>query len=109
MGRIITNRKLETELEKEGRSKFMKRFWKYIRPYLSAFIIGPLLMIVEVIGEVLLPKLMANIINVGAANHDVPYIIGMGIFMIASAFLMMVGGLAALILRPRRQSAFQRI
>ena len=28
---------------------------KYITPYLSAFILGPIFMIVEVIGEVLLP------------------------------------------------------
>ncbi len=71
----------------------MKRFWKYIKPYLGAFVFGPILMIVEVIGEVLLPKLMANIINIGAASHNVPYIIGMGIAMIASAFLMMAGGI----------------
>ena len=30
----------------------MKRYWKYVKPYLPAFIIGPLLMIVEeVYGE----------------------------------------------------------
>ncbi len=71
----------------------MKRYWKYVKPYLSAFILGPLFMIVEVIGEVILPKLMANIINVGAANHDVPYIVGMGGAMVATAFLMMAGGI----------------
>lgn len=71
----------------------MKRYWKYVKPYLAAFIIGPLLMIVEVIGEVMLPKLMANIINVGAAQHNVPYIIGMGAAMIVTAFLMMAGGI----------------
>lgn len=71
----------------------MKRYWKYIRPYLSAFIIGPLLMIVEVIGEVLLPKFMANIINTGAANRDIPYIISMGIIMVITALLMMAGGI----------------
>ena len=70
----------------------MKRYWKYIKPYLPAFIIGPILMIVEVIGEVVLPKFMANIINIGAANHDVPYIISMGIVMVITALLMMAGG-----------------
>lgn len=70
----------------------MKRYWKYIKPYLSAFIIGPILMIVEVVGEVLLPKLMANIINIGAANHDVPYIISMGAVMVLTALFMMAGG-----------------
>lgn len=71
----------------------MKRYWKYIKPYLPAFICGSLLMIVEVIGEVLLPKFMANIINIGAANQDVPYIITMGIVMVVTALLMMAGGI----------------
>lgn len=70
----------------------MKRYWKYIKPYLPAFIIGPLMMIVEVIGEVALPKLMANIINVGVANGSVGYITGTGALMILVALLMMAGG-----------------
>ena len=70
----------------------MKRYWKYIKPYLPAFIIGPLMMIVEVIGEVILPKLMANIINVGVANGSVGYITGTGALMILVALLMMAGG-----------------
>lgn len=70
----------------------MKRYWKYIKPYLPAFIIGPLMMIVEVIGEVVLPKLMANIINVGVANGSVGYITGTGALMILVALLMMAGG-----------------
>ncbi len=71
----------------------MKRYWKYVKPYLPAFILGPLFMIVEVVGEVVLPKLMANIINVGAAQRDVGYIVGMGIAMILTALLMMAGGI----------------
>lgn len=71
----------------------MKRYWKYMKPYLPAFILGPVLMIVEVIGEVVLPKLMANIINIGAANHDVPYIMGMGVAMLGMAALMIIGGI----------------
>lgn len=35
----------------------MTRYWKYIKPYLPAFIIGPMLMIVGVIGEVVMPWL----------------------------------------------------
>lgn len=70
----------------------MKRYWKYVKPYLPAFIIGPLMMIVEVIGEVVLPKLMANIINVGVTNGSAGYITGTGALMILVALLMMAGG-----------------
>lgn len=50
------------------------------------------MMIVEVIGEVVLPKLMANIINVGVSNGSAGYITGTGALMILVALLMMAGG-----------------
>lgn len=71
----------------------MKRYWKYIKPYLHAFILGPLLMIVEVLGEVVLPKLMSLIINHGIVEGDVPYIVKTGIMMILFALLMAAGGI----------------
>ena len=52
----------------------MKRYAKYAKPYLSAFIIGPCLMLTEVFGEIMLPKLMSMIINNGVANRDSAYI-----------------------------------
>lgn len=70
----------------------MKRYKKYILPYLSAFIIGPLLMIVEVLGEIVLPRLMSLIINNGVANHDTGYIIRIGLMMVGCAVLMALGG-----------------
>ena len=71
----------------------MRRYWKYIKPYLPAFIIGPILMIVEVIGEVVMPLLLSNIIDYGVrGNRGVAYIIMMGITMVITALLMMAGG-----------------
>lgn len=62
-------------------------------PYLSAFILGPIFMIVEVIGEVLMPKLMSMIINEGiqggAGNG---YVVTKGILMVLLALCMMLGG-----------------
>ncbi len=71
----------------------MKRYAKYVKPYWPYFILGPLLMIVEVVGEVFMPKLMANIINEGVASHDVGYILGAGAMMVLLAFIMMLGGI----------------
>ncbi len=45
----------------------MKRWLKYVKPYLPYFILGPLCMIIEVAGEVLMPKYLAQIINFGSA------------------------------------------
>lgn len=88
----------------------MKRWLKYVKPYLSYFILGPLCMIVEVIGEVLMPKFLANIIDYGASGTDIseaspvirkiyelagnqsPFIIAIMVAMILTAVLMMIGG-----------------
>ena len=50
----------------------MKRWSKYIKPYLLSFILGPLCMIVEVIGEVLMPRMLSIVINLGNAFRGVP-------------------------------------
>lgn len=70
----------------------MKRYLKYVKPYWKAFVIGPILMVTEVVGEVCLPALMAKIINVGAAGHNIPYILETGGIMLVTALLMMAGG-----------------
>lgn len=71
----------------------MKDYGKYARPYLSAFIIGPCLMITEVLGEILLPKLMSLIINYGVAERDSGYIVRTGLLMVGVAFLMALSGI----------------
>lgn len=71
----------------------MKRYKKYIRPYLGAFILGPLLMLTEVAGEIMLPKLMSLIINNGVANRDTRYIVMMGLLMVLTAVVMAAGGI----------------
>ena len=65
---------------------------KYIKPYWKYFVLGPLCMIVEVIGEILLPLLYSRILNIGVENHDVRFIILTCALMVLTAFLMMGGG-----------------
>ncbi|RGD97578.1 MULTISPECIES: ABC transporter ATP-binding protein [Clostridiaceae] len=71
----------------------MKRYKKYIIPYLSAFVIGPLMMLTEVAGEVMLPKFMSMIINNGVASRNVAYIGKMGTLMVLTVLFMAVGGI----------------
>lgn len=76
----------------------MRQYKKYVKPYMSAFILGPIFMIVEVLGEVALPKLMSIIINYGCGAAEgieargTGFIIAIGAAMIGTAFLMMLGG-----------------
>jgi len=71
----------------------VKRYSKYVKPYWSAFIFGPLLMLTEVLGEIMLPKLMSLIINNGVANRDLSYIITVGVLMILATLVMAIGGI----------------
>ena len=84
-------------------------WWKYIKPYLPYFILGPLCMIIEVIGEVLMPRFLAYIIDLGidGKTENVPgiilwlydhignaayFIVAIAVGMIMTAILMMIGG-----------------
>ena len=66
---------------------------KYIRPYLAYFILGPFCMIIEVIGEMLMPIFLATIIN-RANNGELTIESSLGIagLMILTALIMMAGG-----------------
>ncbi len=76
----------------------MKRWLKYIAPYKLYFILGPLCMIVEVLGEVIMPKLYSFIVKkaetqLTADTGFVWFVIGMAVLMIVVAVLMMLGGI----------------
>ena len=73
--------------------KQWKRYKSYILPYKSAFILGPLMMVTEVLGEILLPKFMSMIINHGVAQKDGGDILKMGLVMAITSFLMAAGGI----------------
>ncbi|MBQ5952790.1 MAG: ABC transporter ATP-binding protein [Lachnospiraceae bacterium] len=71
----------------------MKRWFKYIKPYLSWFILGPICMIIEVVGEAVMPKLLANVINAandGTLTNGIS--LGTMALMIGTALIMMAGG-----------------
>ncbi|MBQ7973246.1 MAG: ABC transporter ATP-binding protein [Lachnospiraceae bacterium] len=70
----------------------MKRYIKYAKKYWYHFLLGPLFMMLEACGEFILPYINKNIIDIGAANGDVPYIFQNGIYMGLLAFFMLATG-----------------
>lgn len=72
----------------------MKHKWsKYVTPYLPYFILGPICMVVEVVGEVVMPRLLAQIIKLcEAGTLTVGGSLGTMFEMIGMALLMMAGG-----------------
>ena len=71
----------------------MKRWLKYVKPYTLYFITGPLCMIVEVIGEVLMPLFLSIVIDEGTQGTlNVSKSIMYAGLMVLTAVMMMLGG-----------------
>ena len=85
----------------------MKHWMKYISPYKRWFILGPLCMIVEVIGEVFMPMLLARVINAGnQGTLTVGSSIGTAGLMILIAVFMMAGGIGGCYFSSKASIAF---
>ena len=73
----------------------MKRWLKYVRPYLKSFILGPAGMIIEVIGEMFMPLILALIINdANDGKLTVQTSIGYAAILVVIVLMMMAGGVA---------------
>lgn len=71
----------------------MKRWFKYAKPYTPYFIIGPLCMIIEVAGEVVMPKLLSVVINMAnSGTLSISSSLGIMLAMASTAIIMMAGG-----------------
>lgn len=85
----------------------MKRWFKYIRPHIVSFIVGPLCMIVEVVGEIMMPWLLRGVLNAGSAGTlTVGGCIGYMAAMILTALLMMAGGVGGAYFGTRASVGF---
>lgn len=73
----------------------MLKLIKYLKNYKKESIIGPLFKLLEACFELLVPVVMARIIDVGIRNGDVPYILKMCALMVAFGVLGLVCSLTA--------------
>lgn len=70
----------------------MKKYRDSVRKHLYCFILAPVFMIMEACGEFVLPYLNANVIDRGAANGDIAYILQNGWYMVLVGLVMLVSG-----------------
>ena len=74
----------------------LKTLASYLREYKRLAILAPIMVILEVVCELILPRVMAKIVDVGIANADLSYILRMGAVMLGlSALAMLCGVLSA--------------
>ncbi len=71
----------------------IKRLLSYLGPYRVTMLIGGALVLVETCLELVIPVLIADLLDYGVANADVPYILHKGIQMGVCALLALITGL----------------
>lgn len=72
----------------------IKRLYSYMKPYQKTFLLACLAIVAETAFELVIPFLMADIIDVGVANNDTDYIMWKGIQMAICAIIALILGLA---------------
>ncbi len=71
----------------------LKQLFHHLGPYKKDFFIGAILVIIETCFELIIPLLMADIIDIGVVNHDTHVIFVRGIEMGVCALLSLITGL----------------
>lgn len=72
-----------------------RKLFKSIREYRRESILAPVFVVLEVLMEVLIPLQMAKIIDVGIAQGNLPYIVRMGVILVAMAMIALFFGALA--------------
>ena len=74
----------------------IKKLLRYVRGYVIPSVLTPLTVVCEVVLEVFIPLLMADIINIGIPNQDLPYVLRTGGWMVLMALgALLFGSLGA--------------
>ena len=71
----------------------LKKLASYVKEYKKYAILTPIFVILEVVMEVIIPLLMAKIIDVGIQNNDIKYILEIGALLIVSAIMSLIFGM----------------
>jgi ATP-binding cassette subfamily B protein len=70
----------------------MFRLLKYLKPYWKMAALAPILMVVEVIGDLTQPAIMAKIIDQGVSQGNLTLVFKYGLIMIGIALVGLIGG-----------------
>ncbi len=84
----------------------MKKLLKYLKPYIIYTILAPLLMIIEVSSELIIPRIMSSIVDTGIAQSNNAFIISRGILMIITALCGVVGGVGCTVCASKASQGF---
>lgn len=78
----------------------------FLKPYKKECIAGPFFKLVEAILELLLPTIMALIVNNGVEKHNMPYVLHMGVIMIVMSLLGFMSSMVCQYFAARASQGF---
>ena len=73
----------------------MKQLLTYLKNYKKECVFAPLFKMLEAIFELLVPLVMAAVIDKGIANHDIPYIVKMCLVMVFLGIIGLISSVTA--------------
>lgn len=86
----------------------IKKLLENLGEYKKDTIKTPILVILEVLMEVLIPLLMAKIVDVGLANGDISYVLKIGLIMIVAALLALYFGMMSGVSAAKASTGFSK-
>lgn len=82
---------------------------KFLKPFKKECLLGPLFKLFEAVLELLLPTIMAFIINNGVSKHDTSYVLKLGALMVAMAVLGFLSSMVCQYYAARASQGFGSI
>lgn len=84
----------------------IRQLSSFLRPYRKQAIIAPLLMVLEVAMDLVLPFLMERIVDVGIATRSLPVVAHTGLLMLVVTFAGAFGGIGCTVFAVRAAMSF---
>lgn len=69
---------------------------RYLKSYKKWAVLVPILIVIEVIVDLLLPTIMANIVNIGIGNNDLNYVLFNVVLMFVISLIGILGGISSI-------------
>ena len=77
--------------------KHLLKMLPFMKPFWVAALLAPLFMALEVAMDLLQPRLLQQIVDIGIPQHDLPFVLQTGLRMLGVALLGVVGGVGCTI------------
>ncbi len=84
----------------------LRKLIVFLKPYWIPALLSPLFMLLEVVMDLLQPRLMETIVDVGIARMDMAVVLRTGLQMVGVAFVGMLGGVGCTLTTVRASLGF---